>query len=195
MAPWRLALSLVTLRDEVNATWPNRDKASDGTIGDPAHAATASDHNPNRDGAVCAFDITHDPVNGPDIAVLFNLLRTAPHPDCKYLIANRRIASRAQGGFQVRMYTGADPHVNHLHVSVGVGPDGRSVQPYDDTTPPWLASAPPPEEDMTAEEHQQLKALSDQVGQMYNWWRDPNGYTKSVYDQVQAALKAQPPAP
>lgn len=34
---WTLAPSLARLLDEVNRRWPNRDKRSDGTIGDRAH--------------------------------------------------------------------------------------------------------------------------------------------------------------
>lgn len=136
---WRPAHSLEVLRDEVNARWPNRDKASDGVIGDAAHAATASDHNPNQYGVVCAFDITHDPANGPDGAVLAEMLRVNQHPDVKYVIWDHRLFSRyGATPFQWRPYSGADPHTNHVHVSVGVGPDGHSAQPYDDLTPPWL---------------------------------------------------------
>ena len=130
MANWRLAYSLETLRNEVNARWPNRNKASDGTIGNPAHAATASDHNPNADGVVCAFDITNDP-NGPTAQYLFDTFVANPHPDAKYFIANSHIASK-QYGWIVRPYYGSDPHTSHIHVSVGVGPDGQSRQPYDD---------------------------------------------------------------
>lgn len=49
----------VTLRDQVNARWPKRDKRSDGWIGDSAHAArgNASFHNPDKRGLVFAIDI------------------------------------------------------------------------------------------------------------------------------------------
>lgn len=148
---WRLALSLSTFRSECNALWPDRSKASDGTIGDAAHAASASDHNPNAAGVVCAFDLTHDPDHGVDIGIVFEQLRVNPHRDLKYLIANRKIASRSNGNFTVRDYHGVDPHTNHLHASVGVGPDGRSVQPYDDLDS-WFhvvaPPAPPPEDPM-----------------------------------------------
>lgn len=36
---WRLAKSLVTLREQVNALSPNRSRVSDGTIGDKTEAA------------------------------------------------------------------------------------------------------------------------------------------------------------
>jgi hypothetical protein len=129
---WRLAYSLETLRDQVNAAYPGRSTASDGTIGDAAHAAVASDHNPNPPGVVCAFDITHDPASGCDTYALADRLLANRHPDLKYLISNRRIAG-AWTNWQWTPYSGtADPHTNHVHVSVGVGNDGQSVQPYDD---------------------------------------------------------------
>lgn len=162
MASWRLAYSLDQLRSEINARWPARNKASDGTIGDPAHAATASDHNPNPAGVVCALDITHDPTDGPDIETLGRQLAAHPHRDCKYVIFNRKIVSRNYQ-WAIRVYKG-DPHTNHIHVSVGTGPDGQSQQPYDDRIP-WLTATPPPleEPDLTPEEHVQLNNIRADV--------------------------------
>lgn len=129
---WRLAYSLDTLRSQVNEAYPNRSKASDGTIGDIAHQAEASDHNPNSAGVVCAFDITNSPETGFDAHSLADRLLEVRHPDLKYIISNRRIAG-AWSGWRWEPYGGSDPHDRHIHISVGVGPDGRSVQPYDDT--------------------------------------------------------------
>ncbi len=59
MKPW-LSKAANTLRDQINETWLDRDKRSDGWIGDSKHAlrATKSDHNPRPDtGEVCALDI------------------------------------------------------------------------------------------------------------------------------------------
>lgn len=139
---WRLAYSLETLRSEVNALYPNRNKASDGTIGDPAHASSASDHNPNGSDVVCALDITNDPSSGCNIETLGQTIAAHPQRDCKYVIFNRKIASKSQG-WTVRNYTGSDPHTSHIHISVGTGNDGHSVQPYDDRDP-WLSAAPGP---------------------------------------------------
>lgn len=124
---WRLANSLVKLRDEVHAVSPNQTVYD---IGDLAHQARSSDHNPNAAGVVCAVDIMQG--NGLDLQALANYLVAHPHPDAKYVIHNRRIASKSQG-WVWRAYTGSDPHTNHIHVSVGVGSDGHSTQPYDDT--------------------------------------------------------------
>ena len=146
---WRLAASLVTLRSEVNAWAPARSKASDGTIGDPAHASRASRHNPNRYGVVTALDITHDPANGCDVHALARRLVRRPHPELAYVISNRQISSRS-AGWAWRPYTGSNAHTVHAHFAVGVGPDSAPEPPYDSTAPWGVApsqSAPAPQED------------------------------------------------
>lgn len=128
---WRLATSLETLRSQVNSAYPNRSKASDGTIGDTSHAASASDHNPNQYGVVCALDLTHQP-GYFDTHAMAESIRRNPHPEAKYIISNGRIA----GGFnnwQWQKYNGSNPHSSHVHISVGSGNDGRSKPPYDST--------------------------------------------------------------
>ena len=47
---WRVAKSLLKLKEQVNQAFPDRSKDSDGTIGDEHHSARASDHNPDTDG-------------------------------------------------------------------------------------------------------------------------------------------------
>lgn len=161
---WRLAYSLDTLRIEVNAQFPNRDKRSDGAIGDTSHAASASDHNPTRDvyQAVCALDIDTDldgtdDSNDPQMVRLCEWIRTHPQRDVKYLIFRSRMFSAyprsPYGPFQWRPYTG-DSHVSHPHVSVGEGPDGQSAPGTYDHRDRWGvkecfgAPPPPPEDDM-----------------------------------------------
>lgn len=135
MSGWRVARSLEVLRAEVNALAPNRSKASDGTIGDRAHAESSSDHNPNKQGVVCALDLTHDPGHGADMHVLAEAVRRSNHPALKYIIWDRHIWSVARASEGWRRYSGSNPHTRHMHVSVGRGPDGRSTGPYDDTSP------------------------------------------------------------
>lgn len=128
---WRLAKSIEILRNQLNKQYPNRDKTSDGGIGDTSHAHTSSDHNPNDAGVVCAYDIDTDlngNINAHDLADYMRLHR---HPDLKYIISNKRICS-PRDGWAWRVYGGADPHTSHIHISVGVGSDGKSEQPYDD---------------------------------------------------------------
>lgn len=141
---WRVARSLEQLRNQVNTSHPNRSKASDGSIGDAAHASSASDHNPNRNGVVCAIDITNDPANGFDAHALAEYLRTHRHPNLRYVISNARIA----GWWNGWQWEPSSGHTKHIHVSVGtlgVG-DGQTYDRYDDTTP-WdinVGSAPAP---------------------------------------------------
>lgn len=139
---WRLAESLRALRAECDAAAPDRSKASDGTIGDAAHAASRSDHNPNADGVVCALDITHDPDGGADCHAWAERVRTGGNPNLKYIIFAGRIASITRG-LEWRPYGGRNPHRNHMHVSVGRGEDGRSTGPYDDAGSWGISSAAP----------------------------------------------------
>ena len=132
---WRLARSLEVLRDEIRALHPG---TTVWTIGDAAHRGTASDHNPNPQGVVCAIDVLAD--GGLDLANLAETVRTSGHPAAKYVIYNRRIASKTHG-WAWRAYHGSNPHTTHVHVSVGVGPDGRSTGPYDNTSPWGVAGA------------------------------------------------------
>lgn len=144
----RLAFSLEVLRNEVDARYPLRNKASDGWLGNAAHQAMPSDHNPNAADVVCALDLTNDPASGADMAVVAEVLRTRPHPDVKYVIRHwdRMMFSayKAHGvdPFTWRPYSGAG--ATELHVSVGVGRDGQSVEPYDDRLPSWFAPANDP---------------------------------------------------
>lgn len=134
---WRLAKSLEGLRSQVNALYPNRSKASDGTIGDEAHASRSSDHNPwvkiteggKTVGIVSGMDLTHDPDDGMDSYALADTIRLSGDKRLKYVISNGRIAS-ATKGWAWRVYTGKNKHDHHVHVSVQ--PDKAL---YDDTTP------------------------------------------------------------
>lgn len=147
---WRLAESLQTLREQVNAAYPNRSKLSDGTIGDAAHASRASDHNPwvkdGGRGVVTALDITHDPANGLDIQALANAIVASKDERVKYIICNGRICSgtgQAHQAWTWRNYTGANKHTKHVHISV------KSEKRFYDAATAWAlpkgkASAPAP---------------------------------------------------
>jgi hypothetical protein len=124
---WRVARSLLVLRDQLNLAYPGRDKSADGTIGDTAHQAGQSDHNPDAAGVVRALDVTHDPAHGLDIGQLAEQLRASRDPRIKYVIANRRICSATVSPWQWRPYTGSDTHTGHMHLSVVA--DGRADDP------------------------------------------------------------------
>jgi hypothetical protein len=109
-----LAASLVSLRNEVNAAHPDRDKTSDGWIGDASHAARTSDHNPDyaSGGVVRAIDIDHD---GIDRVKLRRV--AAANSATEYIIQDGYIYTR-QNGFRAAIYTGANKHDKHTHISI-----------------------------------------------------------------------------
>lgn len=127
---WRTAKSLVKLGEQVDAAAPERKKSHDGTIGDTAHQARKSDHNPNDQGVVTARDFTHDPAGGCDCQALAEKLVASKDPRVKYIIWRGRIISSKQQPWVWRKYNGANPHMAHLHVSV----DADSKL-YDDERP------------------------------------------------------------
>ena len=110
---WHLAPALVQLRAEVNARWPKRSKRSDGTIGDAAHSARRSDHNPNSRRSVNAIDIT---ASGVDVGAIITAAKK--HPSVRYIIYRGQIMNRDIGNFAPRRYRGANPHTAHVHISI-----------------------------------------------------------------------------
>jgi hypothetical protein len=137
---WRLARSLIALKAQIDAMAPNRSRASDGTIGDAAHSARKSDHNPNPAGVVCALDITHDPAGGMDCHKLAEAMQAARDKRIGYIIWNGQImsGSHSERAWVTRPYTGTNPHRKHLHVSVV-----QDAALYDDNRP-WTISKPKP---------------------------------------------------
>lgn len=135
---WRIANSLIHLRNQVNAKFPNRSKSSDGSIGDAAHATRNSDHNPwvkdsNGQPIVTAIDITHDPANGFDSYAFADMMVKERDARVKYIISNRRIAAGTDGPqpWVWRKYTGQNPHDHHVHISV------KSEEKFFDDTRDW----------------------------------------------------------
>lgn len=112
----RLAGSLVNLFAEIDARWPNRGKGSDGWIGDRAHQARRSDHNPDSRGIVHAIDITRSPWTA-DIIIAACIRDDRP---TSYVIHNRLIWTRSRN-WEARRYTGSNPHTGHIHVSIQHG--------------------------------------------------------------------------
>jgi hypothetical protein len=110
---------------QATALVPKRKKASDGLLPSAAHlkANPDSDHNTGL-----AADLTHDPDNGIDCAVIFEKWKEDERVE--YLIFNKKIWSRARAGAGNRPYSGSNPHTKHLHVSI------RAASA--DDTSPWF---------------------------------------------------------
>ena len=122
---WRVARSLLVLRDQIDARFPYRSRVSDGYIGDANHQNTNSDHNPwYGPGIVTAADWTHDPRNGFDIDRFTDELAASRDPRIKYIIANGLILdSRPQyNPWRWMPYYGSNPHTSHVHLSVVATP-------------------------------------------------------------------------
>ena len=109
----------VQLREQIDDNFPDRDRRSDGWIGDTRHQKTKSDHNPLPPTMVCrALDCDAD-LGGPrnTAAHLANQIRLAAKKDKRiaYVIYNGRIASWILN-YKWRKYNG-DPHTSHIHIS------------------------------------------------------------------------------
>lgn len=150
--PWRVAKSLLVLRDQIKAAYPGT--PNPGFIGDEDHASRESDHNPWVDdpasslNVVTAGDWYNKSALGFRSAELAEALKQAKDPRIKYVISERRIWSLARDHEGWRPYKG-DPHTGHCHVSVS-----STKSRYDDTRK-WVITLPsqhggdptPPKED------------------------------------------------
>jgi hypothetical protein len=121
--------SLFAAFDEIA---PDRDHASDGSVGDDVHRAEVSDHNPDETGSVPIHDADHiNEVHAIDVdsdlraegltmeyVVQFILTRCRAGEEkrLRYVIYNRRIWE-ADNGWKQRTYTGASAHTEHAHFS------------------------------------------------------------------------------
>jgi hypothetical protein len=119
----QLSKAAKQLREQFDDTFPDRDRLSDGWIGDSRHQAKPSHHNPDANGWVRAIDIDRDLYKGgkPDnMGDLVDQIRLA----CKsksekrisYIIFDGRICSPILN-WKWRKYTGANKHTKHAHFS------------------------------------------------------------------------------
>lgn len=128
---WKLTDGLSNLRTQVNARFPSRDHASDGVIGDVAHQAETSSHNPddtpgsspewNGDpdstAEVRAWDMDSDlRESGATAQMVVDHLRGLPGLSSviRYMIYNRKIY-KASNGWAAEAYTGPSAHTEHIH--------------------------------------------------------------------------------
>ena len=112
------------LREQVDDSYPERDRTSDGWIGDARHSSRTSDHNPDAEGIVRAIDIDRDlsgkakPDLMPDLADQIRLCAKSKKDGGRiaYLIFDGRIAS-SKKNWAWRPYDGLNRHVKHCHIS------------------------------------------------------------------------------
>lgn len=127
----KLCKSGRALRKQLDATYPKRDKRSDGWIGDTRHQARPSDHVPDERGIVRAIDIDADLTPkykdaSWDLADELRLAGKAGDKRISYVIHHGKIASPRMN-WKWRKYKG-NPHAHHIHISFTKAGD-------DDSTP------------------------------------------------------------
>lgn len=154
MSGWVVVPDLLSLRAEFDELAPARDRGADGTIGDAAHAARSSDHNPDdTPGSVTPHtdpdtiaevhaldvDATGPWPAGMTMAAAFLVLRNVmlgmgTRAPLGYLIFDRQICEYPN--WTVKPYTGSDPHTGHLHASSRYGSGSTASNP-ENFRGPW----------------------------------------------------------
>lgn len=110
------------LREQIDDAFADRDRTSDGWVGDTRHAARPSDHNPDDNGWVRAIDVDRDlsgkpkPDIMPDLADQIRLAGKSGEKRISYVIFDGRIAS-SRFNWRWRKYTGSNKHNHHCHIS------------------------------------------------------------------------------
>lgn len=133
MKPW-LSKSAVQLREQIDDCFPDRDRSSDGWIGDARHSKIKSDHNPAENGVVRAIDVDKDlnKIKGlmPHLVEQLRLYAKADkRKRISYIIFDGKICS-AKGNWKYRAYTGFNKHEHHCHISFS--PAGDQDQSFFD---------------------------------------------------------------
>ena len=122
-ATWTLAHNLVVRMNAAKTCYPG---IVIGEIGDTAHQAEQSDHNPDARAIVHAIDFM-TPAGTPHAVAILAWLLSSP-ADLEYVIHNHVIYARYQKPpWTGTPYTGSDPHTNHIHASGKHGTVGKNA--------------------------------------------------------------------
>lgn len=117
MAAWRINNAFNPLNEQLEKKFPNIVIYS---IGDTAHQAEPSDHNPNKYGRVNAEDfMLRNGFDHADAVWLCSWL--IQDSRTKYVIFNRRIWESDTRKWTT--YTGSNPHTDHVHLSINDSAD------------------------------------------------------------------------
>ncbi len=131
MSAWEPTKGLTNLRNQVNVRFPHRDKTSDGSIGNAAHEAETSGHNPDdtpgsrpawdgdpdKDPEVRAWDMDSDLGEpGTDAQDVVDHILKLPNlaSVIRYIIYNH-YWWHERDGWTKQPYTGASKHEEHIH--------------------------------------------------------------------------------
>ena len=129
----RLSQSAIQLREQIDDAFPDRDRTSDGWIGDTRHAARKSDHNPDAQGWVRAIDVDRDlagkkgkPDLMPDLVDQIRAAAKSGNKRISYIIFDGRICS-SKKAWAWRPYDGINKHNHHAHISFTIKGDEDST--------------------------------------------------------------------
>jgi len=117
----KLCKAGVQLREQIDDLYMDRDRKSDGWLGDSRHSVRKSDHNPDpKSGIVRALDIDKDLGAHKEeaYALVEKIRQCAKRGDkrIKYIIFDGKIMSPILN-WKRRKYTGPNPHQHHFHIS------------------------------------------------------------------------------
>jgi hypothetical protein len=119
MKPY-LSKAAVQLREQIDDSFADRSRKSDGWIGNEKHQNTKSDHNPlPKTGEVCAIDVDAKLCDQPEMSIyLAEQIRVAAKTDKRisYIIHVGKIAS-AKSFWRFVKYRGINSHHRHIHIS------------------------------------------------------------------------------
>lgn len=167
-----LTKALARLRADFDAAFPGRDKASDGWVGDRAHQASTSGHNPDdtagsrseytdadNTAEVRAVDVDDDLRSSLYVTMFKVVERIIATPAdarrLKYVIYAGRIASKSSG-WAWRPYSGANPHDKHAHFS--------GDPEFDDDDRPWVVAQMGADMSLTDGQAKQLADIASRMG-------------------------------
>lgn len=152
-----------SLKNEFNEGFPARSTASDGTIGDPAHAETSSNHNPDETGRTPREDSdTINEVHARDVdkdlnksgwtmsravGIILERCRSGAEKRLYEIIWDRHIYTETYD-WRERDYDGPNPHTEHAHFSFKYGSGSGTSNPENITSPWGILAAIEAEEDV-----------------------------------------------
>lgn len=176
---WTAAPALLAILADADRVAPGRSHASDGTIGDPAHAASKSDHNPDFRGIVHACDVTNDPGHGMDTwhwaQVIAGRMMLGQETRVEYLVSfdgNVDVIFHPSVSLAWRQNGSAkQEHRSHLHVSIKYSEAAENdVRPFFVTA----ITPPPPKPPVLLEDDDMPTIFYN--GTWHSFWLDNAGH-------------------
>lgn len=121
---WKPVAGIAAMTSQVNKRWPNRDKRSDGVLGDASHQARPSDHNPSSNGFVHAQDIDKDFRGSKndsrwfaDQLIAYARLKKPGSVRLKNVVFENQVASGTYADHYWTWRDGDYGHLSHIHIS------------------------------------------------------------------------------